>query len=40
MFDADHRWIIIMVKLEDDVELDLRKYLYNAYVLPTLVSGG
>ena len=29
-----------MVKLDDDVDLDLRKYLYNAYVLPTLVSGG
>ena len=29
-----------MEKLEDNVELDLRKYLYNAFVLPTLVSGG
>ena len=29
-----------MVKLDDDVDLDLRKYLYNAYVLHTLVSGG
>ena len=29
-----------MVKLDDDVDLDLRKYLYNIYVLHTLVSGG
>ena len=29
-----------MVKLDDDVDFDLRKYLYIAYVLPTAVSGG